>query len=379
MPQKSGQNESGQTESLYIAVAILVLIFALAVWMFARGFIIEFAFAIDWVKISAVELVRGLGETGRQHKIFVEATLDGRVSPWSVTFDEFLMIRSTVGQIVAPFIALPIAIMAGVIGWKMKGRAFTRKFSLARNKKGLANFADYQAEHWKVAFPGAKFDPDNAPKIEDPARTPFEWMRDNGIALNAKGLDREATEKAFALQIGEHWPGFASAPIYVRGLAVMCALNASRHKATREFKEKLALIWAGPEKDREKATEVLYLPYLKDPKIIESIDKIAEGHAFTSTVMAALLLWARKKGGVTASAEFRWLKAVDRSLWYTLNNVGRRAFHVEGAGPTCHFFAEQVIQRKLPDPFVEKAVEGLQMYIDDHGIEDLEAFFNGKN
>lgn len=63
--------------------------------------------------------------------------------------------------------------------------------------------------------------------------------------------------------------------------------------------------------------------------------------------------------GVFPTAEFTWLKHVDRTLWYALNNLGRRTFHVEGLGPITHYRAEKLADSPIPEPDVTEAAEAM--------------------
>ena len=81
--------------------------------------------------------------------------------------------------------------------------------------------------------------------------------------------------------------------------------------------------------------------------------------------MLGVLRWARAQGGVLAPAQFLWLRAEDRALWYPLNNLGRRAFHSEGAGAMAHFMAEEAAKKPLPIPRVDTAIVTLNTYLHD--------------
>ncbi|AOG03274.1 secretion/conjugation apparatus DotM-related subunit [Bosea sp. RAC05] len=63
-------------------------------------------------------------------------------------------------------------------------------------------------------------------------------------------------------------------------------------------------------------------------------------------------------GSGLASCDLRWLKAVDRGLWYAITNVGRRVYFAEGAGPIAHYMAERAAGKAIRTPEVELAVLG---------------------
>ncbi len=70
-----------------------------------------------------------------------------------------------------------------------------------------------------------------------------------------------------------------------------------------------------------------------------------------------------------ASCDLRWLKQIDRGLWYAISNVGRRVYFAEGAGPIAHYMAEQEAGKAIRTPEVTRAVMGalsaVSIHIDD--------------
>lgn len=68
---------------------------------------------------------------------------------------------------------------------------------------------------------------------------------------------------------------------------------------------------------------------------------------YTSLVILALYRFARSKG-VLPTSQFLWLRPVNRTLHYLLNNFGRRTVWIECAGPWTHFLAEDQLQKAEP-------------------------------
>ena len=64
-----------------------------------------------------------------------------------------------------------------------------------------------------------------------------------------------------------------------------------------------------------------------------------------------------------SSADFLWLKPVDRRLWYTLNSVGRQTPFAEVAGIFAHWIAEKEAGRKLLVPMVDEATKALEIVL----------------
>ncbi|WP_077216775.1 secretion/conjugation apparatus DotM-related subunit [Piscirickettsia litoralis] len=94
-----------------------------------------------------------------------------------------------------------------------------------------------------------------------------------------------------------------------------------------------------------------------------SVQQVIQKHYYTYTIFSSLLLAARESG-IVAPASFLWLKKVDRSLWYCLNNVGRRAVFIEAAAVRAHWQAELKIGQPISIPMVESAVLNLDRIFD---------------
>ena len=75
------------------------------------------------------------------------------------------------------------------------------------------------------------------------------------------------------------------------------------------------------------------------------------------------LATARDEGGVLAPAQFVWLRAYNRALWYPMNNLGRQSFHMEALGAMSHYRAEKITQRPVPVPKLGDAIETIVEYM----------------
>ena len=88
------------------------------------------------------------------------------------------------------------------------------------------------------------------------------------------------------------------------------------------------------------------------------IQNLINQHYYINTLFPRLLEEATKDG-VLSTASFVWLKPVEREIWYILNNVGRRSSWTEISGAWSHFNFEKSVERKLPTPFIDGAIEAL--------------------
>jgi len=78
----------------------------------------------------------------------------------------------------------------------------------------------------------------------------------------------------------------------------------------------------------------------KSDAAVRRVDAVLRQHAHTRPVLVALLHEARERQGMVTSSDFIWVKAIDRTLHYALNDVGRRVACVEGSGIRSHLVHE---------------------------------------
>jgi intracellular multiplication protein IcmP len=194
---------------------------------------------------------------------------------------------------------------------------------------------------------------------------PEEWISYNRIPVVNGIPDRDATRRAFQLQLGPRWKGFDNLPPYLQALIAAFALKgAQKRDESDEFLGKISVGWNEKEGftiDSKLMEEVKKI--LADPKVGGKALEVAKNFAYRSTAVLGILKWARFMGGVLAPAQFLWLRGTDRNLWYALNNLGRRSFHTEGAGALAHFMAEVSAQKALVIPRVETAIVTLNQYM----------------
>ncbi len=242
----------------------------------------------------------------------------------------------------------------------------------------LESLIETQSKMWPVITPIVKINPSKSGRIlGDPvpdklplfaeALSPEEWIAWNRIPVVNGIPDRETVRRAFIRQLGPRWNGVFSVPLYMQALLAAFALRgAQKREQSDELLGKMALAWS-PEKgfspDSELVTDVKAI--LKDPKLGGRIAKAMERYAWRTTALLGALKWARDNGGVLAPAQFLWLRGEDRALWYPLNNLGRRAFHSEGAGALAHFMAEEAAKKPLPIPRVDTCIVTLNTYLND--------------
>ncbi len=391
MPGQQNDNSQQHPEALYLLVIAMFVFAGWFLWHFVKPIPVYFMLTLSYVEMKVMSLV-GLGDSVAAQRI--QGYFTGRYDPWDMPIGEWLTLVQR-GADAGKYVTASAVFGCALYLWfNMKGDRF----------KGILQLPSLMMEQsawwFKQLTPSATFKPDEQVAELLPALTPFEWLRDLKIDAKDRKLDEAGCAEEFRKQLGLDWVGVLEAPLHVQCVAVMCGIHATTSinntvpkvvrrdlTVSEKFRHDLATIYTfEPRETRDDKLRALLRPHLapdnmvelktkKKVSLVERIDgKVKDKHAFTSTAAMALLTWARRESGVLSSAEFMWLKVIDRPLHYVLNNVGRAAHHVEGAGAVAHYDAERVLRCSSPEPRVEMAVRGVQVYLDDHNLDPEERF-----
>lgn len=268
----------------------------------------------------------------------------------------------------------PAMLFLGILGFYV---LFFKQQYPFKNKHSLESLLAVQAKSWPVITPFIKFNPATGPQRAPGARVPLElplfsealypeeWMAFNRIRVVNGVPDRDQIRRALLPQLGERFEGFDQLPEHLYCLLAGIALKgAQKRTQSDDFLGLVASCWSS--EAGFKATAAVKsqaAKILNDKKIAGPLLDIMGKHAYTATAFIAALGWARRQGGVLAPAQFVWLRGEDRELWYPLNNLGRRAFHVEAAGAMAHYQAEVEARRPLIMPRLDAAVVSIVQYL----------------
>lgn len=283
---------------------------------------------------------------------------------------------------------IPFGIIFGIMIYYAWFRGPT---SHHRKVYSLDNLIEVQSQAFPVISPIKNFNPlfdtpHRAPGALVPAELPLfaealspeEWIAFHKIPVPDGIVDREAVARALTLQLCEPWQGVKKLSPYLQVLLAAFALKTVRKRFDCDnLLGELAASWS--HKGGLKLNGSLVS---KARKILRNKDIAAKTiaecnhHAYVTTALLGALDLARSEGGVLAPATFLWMRGVDRTLWYPLNNLGRQSFHAEGMGAMSHYRAEKQVQRPIPKPMVQDAVKVLCAYIEDkkqsHPIPQLD-------
>lgn len=362
----SQQNSTDQTANFFWLLAI-ISIGLIALWYCEKMIIVKTVFFIRHAEICFVQwIVLGIDYiAGLFHLPLLN---DSRLALWqqvithpnikAISFADLSQQSDDVGT----WFRYPV--MAGLIAGSLylftnhRLARFHRIFNMNSLKKA-------EVENWPSITPVLTLDllkQDLESGEWAMAQTPIDFCHKNKLLTVAEEhgkkiwlINRAEAEKAFVMQMGPLWKGLENLPIHLKALAVIFISRALRDEKTANLLlDQIAASAHGGQLNFSGVSELVE-KYRKH-SIFKWLEK---RHAYVGTLMATLLELARSNG-VLASAEFLWLKPVDRRMFYMLNSVGRRVACVEASGLFAHWKAEQKLKRLLRAPMVEQAVVALE-------------------
>jgi intracellular multiplication protein IcmP len=363
-----GQQQQGGAgmDALYIA-AFLVIFSGLMWWKF-KAQIVSAIFSIRLAEISLIEIFLDMvGDIAswlhlpQPDLASMERWTDFMESadPERVTGSELYQISADVNA----YFSVPVFIISVLLGSAL---FFYHSASMYNNIYNMKKLRYLQSSVYPQYMPIMNQNLIDTGLDEGHWRMseqPMAWCKANNVLeeytkdgkLCARVI-REAAAGQFCLQMGPIWDARVDTqPPYVQALFAAFAAKAERDSvSSRKLLNQIAQSSLSTKLDFTGTRELLR-------KHISSkvVGRAAGPHAYVITMMASMLEAARLDG-VLATAEFIWLKAVDRRLWYMLNSVGRKTAFPEVAGPFAHWRVEKRLRRPLKVPVVDTAVNAME-------------------
>lgn len=352
----AGEQKDPGTGLVWIIFGSIFLIFV--IWMSAHTFIVSTLFRFKLFEISLIRFFTD--ELGQA------ATLLEHANPAKVTFNQMMSAMSVVGS----YFRFPGFFILLVLGVLLYSRSSVSYF---KNVYSMKTLLDKDVDIWPQSKPTISVDliaEDIDTGVWAMSMSPMRFakryrlLREKKSELEEGQLSREKQIKVsvirnranrlFAMQLGRPWRGVDALPPHYKALyAAFAAKGARDSEASRKLLEALSESWSNG-----RVNYSLAKPLLEKYRNNSFVAEVSGRHAYELTVMASLLRLARTDG-VLSSADFLWLKVVDRSLWFMLNSVGRQTAFVESAGPFAHWLAENELGRRIKTPMVEVASRAL--------------------
>jgi intracellular multiplication protein IcmP len=365
------------THDSAIGWAILIFVFFLIgvlFWIYQGTNVKD---AIRWVRVAEMWIVTWFTDStytvhwNNRDLPFDQVYEAANLTPKTKLSGEAMSLISTAALYPYRYVFTIILTGLGFWAW-LKGPK-----TMFRRTLGLDNLIKRQAATFPVISPFVTFNPSNlpprppgAPVPADlppfaEALSPEEWIAYYEIPVPDGKVDPDAAARAFAGQLGPPWRGAVHMkPHRQVMLAAFCLKSIRKRAEADDIMGRLAKCWSFEHGLRIDPT------LLRDARrILNNRDMAGKvlskcnQHAYENTAMLRALAVAREEGGVMAPAQFVWLRAYERTLWYPLNNLGRQAYHMEALGAMCHYKAEKAAQRPIPRPKMEDAVKSISEHM----------------
>lgn len=275
-------------------------------------------------------------------------------------FSDVIDVSTAVGHWMRYPAIVALGICAYYLKFKHPGDQYNRTFTMKKLRST-------EVDLWPFITPIMDENLVKTPLDQGPwamAKQPLDFAKENKILHTSKDKEGKIiwevnvseAESIFSQQLGPMWNGLEKQPIHIQALAVIFISKLQRKpEVARKLLHQIA---ASAKKGGR----------LNMTGIKEMADKLAKSkpirwletrHAYRTTLMASLLEMSRSEG-VLATAEFLWLKPVDRKMWYMLNSAGRQTAPVEVAGAFSHWQTEMSVKRPMRTPSVGSAAGALK-------------------
>lgn len=369
-PTPSSNNDQGTMTLMALALILIAIVIFHSIFYYACCALLYYLWALaDFASIH----------TYVAEKMNLLAWASKRVEELSL--GQFLEVMNQTAGILYVFM-LPITVY-GLITTR------NHPLSLTRRKIDIYTLPKIMSKFSPAIIPALQYgDPKTQLLNVDPpehrsAQRPDEFAIEHKLVIGQR-LDHERAKRAFDAQLGTPLHNASSfsaherALVAIIGLQVFCddrpaalelrdALNRSCGKRQKEHGKKRGY-------PKLSIAEKAFQQVMATPQAKAWI----KHHSTTRTALSALHAQDLR----LPTGQFRWLKGLDRTLWYVLSSSDRSKVFVEGAGAVAAAQWEALVSKlskKMrvvippPDNLTVYAVQGLEsdlrsigMVIDDH-------------
>ena len=361
--QGGSQRDSGELEIIWLAVAICLG--AGVIFFFFRIQILSF---ILWLKYNELKTISYFVINGNYEGL---TDWTNQANPSRISYSTLRLLCTEIGDTIKYPCMVICAVFIGVVWHKHPDGGF-------RDTENMTSLA----EKVRKSFPAINvvngLDLVKAPIDEGPwamGMTPIEFAKHH--KLIHRDLKSEQivfnpfkAKMIFANQLGELWQGPEHLKPHEQALFAIFAAYVNYKREEAEDKLEIIARSINP-----KSLKTGNIPFntqglLKKYGSTKPVEAIVKRHAYVRTVFMEMLTQARTSG-IVLNSLILWLKPIDRELWYTLNNVGRKAVYSEAAGIQAQWLAEKRLGFPIQQPMVDEAVNALDEAILSRIIKDI--------
>lgn len=289
-------------------------------------------------------------------------------NPAAVSFAQLLAVMNKTGLL---YVWIPIAL--SLRGIRL---AIGHKANLTRRKITVQTLPWIMSQHSPAIIPSLYYgDRDTLLLNVDPlehhsALNPEEWVEQHGLLVNGV-LDRARCRKLLVADLGKPMAALKELNAQERALFAVFGMrllsDGKDIKLAQDLLDKLnrschTHTWNGMKGYPDLSlADKAFAKYAEHPEAQCWLAK----HPYPRTLLHAMHKAALASGKLP-SAHFRWLKGMDRPLWYALNTTGRKGPFLESAAVFSQTLWEDFAfdsGYRLTEPCIDDAIEGVEIYL----------------
>lgn len=357
--------EHDDMTAVYAGVAALLALFAYFGWQAAHAEIAYGALKWAWYQLKIIDI--GIAPTAVarwRDEIAGFAVVPGSVSP-----ETLLRCLNNAGR---AFVWIPVLLTMRGIRTEMKHPA-----NRTRRPITASTLPKIMASHSPAVIPTLYYENllNSDSEEHRSSLNPEDWVAHHGLLVNG-ALDRTTCYSLLVSDLGKSVATLADLAPQERALfavfgsrlladghdhdeapRLLDALNRSCHTGT----------WQGKRGYPDLSlTDAAFARYAAAPGAAAWLAK----HPYPRTLLHAMHKDALAFGRLPSS-HFRWLKGMDRALWYALNTTGRKAPFIESAAVFTQTLWETFAADhgyRLTGPCLDAAVDGVEAYLAKIGL-----------
>lgn len=364
-----------KNDSLGFVVLALIVILCLFIYFFWKANHSEIVFNISscyWYILDFIDI--GPNFIKNLKKDAFELATYSNIAPFYV----FASFTNRVGYLFVPFSILFTLYLI----YKME------KLPIAKINRiiDIRTLPRIMAKHCPAIIPSLYYgDSDSLLLNVDPdehksALDPIEWSKKHDLLINKLLFDREKCKKLLIKQLGTKIKSINDLSDCEKTMFTIFAsrLFTNKPETAIELTDKLNYschthTFNGKKGYPDlKITNSLFEEYVT--KFKSEIDKFIDVYSYSRIILYAMHIEAVKKGKLPSSY-FRWLKGMDRELFYALNCTGRKTPFVEASAVFGHYLWCDFNNKNninYSEPMLEEVIDGIENYLIKSGELELE-------
>lgn len=360
MSQAPGQGTVMSPAFTIGLISMLLIAFLWGMWTLLHGVLSYYTLYFKWVESFPFAWIPG-------PRYLVERMLSYASRSAQLEFTELLLAIYPTSLLYAP---LPI-----YFGYRFAKNAYSHPLKKSKRIHTAQSLMEAQVKSFSAIAPII----DRDLTRENPAEwrsseDPDLFAKKNRLVKSDATFDRERAEKVFVDHLGNlhendprKWKPHEQALFALfceaifeeeDGFASAEQLIDSLNYSARNKKHLPNFSLATP----------LYQKWLPQINTHPDLKEMMRRHRYTRTLIYALMYETTDEGhyehtnkGVMNSAQFIWLKPVDRALWYPLNTVGRKVPFLESAAVFAQYSVESTAWKNasiIMEPHIDAAIAG---------------------